>query len=564
MLEKDISFNKAYKYKAEIHLADIGSKLSGTLEFSDNKLPVFTTGSVFDINTKELESLKSFRNKVECITDGYTFTLFDYDILGNSLYPKYISRGNSDDTFTSVEILLTGFSTWFNQKKGLDFETDENKIIKNLHQSKFSEKINIDGEKYLIKSNLCYQTKRLEKQNFLITEYTSIIIESQNKNISCEFANEISHKIRILFSLLLGYNLSFENVWLLSEKKRRVPFYFCHPGEEKDPFEHNLECTLLPQYIDNNLWHTIFSNFFSTKSFDKIWARLPFMFSYQGAWEYELLGYISLLDAYSSEFTDKKRKKLPRSKYRLIQNDLLNVIKKHEGELGSDFSSVLDSFSTAISGIRNTNLPTFKEKFYALVESIDSRVYSTIDLSDEQFMHIKKLRDLSAHGQPVITLNPRSINYEFIVRDKIRLLLTYLYYRDLGIDSEIFALSLRRTSNKVVRNADINNLSRDRIVGDIPEYVIDEENFKKFPDRNWLNIVINYSESTGIYSINDLLTNSLNNDWLRNTDRKYNTTTDYVKSRLEQFISVEYISRVYLLCNDKSRELHGICLVTTE
>ena len=124
------------------------------------------------------------------------------------------------------------------------------------------------------------------------------------------------------------------------------------------------------------------------------------MFSYQGAWEYELLGYISLLDAYSSEFSEKKRKKLPRSKYRLIKDDLLNVIKHHGRELDSEYSSVLESFKAAISGIRNTNLPTFKEKFYALVETIDPNVYSTIDLSEEQFTHIKKLRDLSAHGQP--------------------------------------------------------------------------------------------------------------------------------------------------------------------
>ena len=144
------------------------------------------------------------------------------------------------------------------------------------------------------------------------------------------------------------------------------------------------------------------------------------------------------------------------------------------------------------------------------------------------------------------------------------MLLTYLYYRDLGIDAEIFSLSLRRTTNKVVRNAKIDNFSRDRIIGDIPEYEIDEENFKKFPDKNKSNIVINYSKDTEIYSIDDSLTNALNDDWLKNTDREYNTTTDYVKSRLDQFISVEYIPRVYLLCNDENRELHGICLVTIE
>ena len=88
MLEKDISFNKGYEYKAEIVLADIDSKLSGTLKFSDNKLPVFITDSIFDISTKELETVKKHREKIECIADGYTFTLFDVDILGNSYTPN--------------------------------------------------------------------------------------------------------------------------------------------------------------------------------------------------------------------------------------------------------------------------------------------------------------------------------------------------------------------------------------------------------------------------------------------------------------------------------------------
>jgi len=564
-LEKDISFHKGYEYKSKIYLADIDSYLNGTLKFSSSNLAVFTSNSIFDMSTKEFESIKRNREKIECNADGYTFTLIDIEIQGNSLYPKYLARSNRIDNITSVEILLTGFSTWFNQKKESNFEIDGSKIIKNLHESKFSEVLNIDGEKYLIESNLCYQTKRVEKQNYLITEYTSIIVESQGSSISCELANKISQRIRILFSLLLGYNLTFENVWLLSEKKRRIPFYFCHVGEEKDPFEHDLECTLLPQYIDSKQqWYTIFNNFFSNKKFDKIWARLPFIFVFRGAWEYELLGYISLLDAYCSEFADKNRNKLPLLKYKEIKDEFLEIIGTHKNELGSEFSSVFESFESAISGIRNTNLPTFKEKFSALISTIDPRINRVIDLSEEQFSHIKKLRDLCAHGQPVITLNSTNINYEFIVRDKIRLLLTYFYYRNLGLDEETFALSLRGTTNKVVRNANINKFARDQIIGDIPKYKVDEKNFKKIPAKNSSNIVIRYSKSSNFYFVDDLLSNDLTDDCLRSTDRVYSTTTDYVKSRLNKFISVEYISRIYLLSNDSYRELHGICLVTIE
>jgi hypothetical protein len=313
MIENDISFSKFYEYRASINIPEINSEISGTLSFSDGKPSAFKTDSVFDLSSAEFEFLKQNpTTPLKCFAEGSYFTLFDIDISGNVLYPNFIEKNDQFEALNSIEILLSGFSTWLNEtKRTFNFESEKNKIIKNLHDCKFSEEIIINKKVYTIESSLCYETNRLEKQNYLITEYTTITVKSINENIDHKSAQDIAYKIKNLFSLLLGYELNFENIWVQSNKNKRIPFYFCHQSESKDPFDNSFDCLLSAQYIDeNDLWGSIIANFFSNQNFEKFWRRLPFLFSFKGVWEYEVLAYISLLDAYCSNLANKNRKKL--------------------------------------------------------------------------------------------------------------------------------------------------------------------------------------------------------------------------------------------------------------
>ena len=567
MIEKDISCHRSYEYGAYVIAGKKNEKLQGTLKFSNGAPPSFRTNTNFDISSKEVDFLRDNKEVITCVTDieSFRFILLNSRFSYNVIYPESLIKGDKIGQILSVEILLNGFSTWINPKRKLEFEVSDDEDIKNLHDCKISEEVNINSRRYLIESNLCLETKRVEKQDCLITEYTTITVKSLNGFIKHEFAQEVAHKIRILFSLLLGFQLSFENIWLNTDRAERIPFYFPCSGDKNDPFEHYLECTLLPQHLSNKkLWNPVLNNFFANKLFEQIWSRLPFMFSYKGAWEYELLGCISLLDACCSEFVDKSRKKLSKNKYKEIISDLLLVLDKHQVKLGCECSSILESFKATVSNIRNTNLPTFKEKFHALTETIEPEVLEMISLSEEQFDHVKSIRDKAAHGRTPRLFKEDDLNYEFIVRDKIKLLLTYLFYRDFGIDAVTFSSTLRETINKTVQNAYINKFARDKIIGGVPFYEVEKGDFDEVSNKNNGSLVIYHSTHKKTYSVNFELSQSIKNEWYDEKSKEYRCVVDFIKSKIDSYVSVEYVSRLYLICSDKNKEIYGACLITTE
>ena len=562
MIKKDISYHKRYEYNA--NLSTMNKEFQGTLEFSGDSIPSFATDSILDVSCEYFEELKK-SGKITCSADGEIYTLFNVDSLGNILYPEYLIKGEDKGSVTAVEILLTGFSTWINQKTSFDFESNENQIIKHLHDYKISENVFIGGREYSIESNLCYQTKRLEKQNYLISEYTTIIVKPIDGDLSYDFVKQISSDIRILFSLIIGYNLAFENIWIKSSDNHRIPFYFLHQGEESDPFENDIECTLMPQHISKkNLWAQVIQNYFSKNIFDLIWSRLPFLLSFKGAWEYELLGYVSLLDAYCSEYAEKNRNKLNKRKFKEIKSDLLRVLSEHQTESDPISNSVFESIRSSVENIKNTNLQTLKEKFHALKGTVEPAILDVIALSDSHFDHIKKLRNQAAHGVTVTPKEKSNLYYEFAIRDKIKLLLTYFLYRDLGIDDLTFTSTLRSTTNRTVRNAFINSFARDKLIGDTPFYEVKKEEFKSVSSRSRHNLVLVHSKSSDLYTIDFNLTDKVENDWYSERYKEYKSVMDFLKSLATEHISVDYISHSYITCSEQHQELHGTCLITIE
>lgn len=105
---------------------------------------------------------------------------------------------------------------------------------------------------------------------------------------------------------MLGFDLSIKKTWIVSDDvKHIIPLYFYAPSKSAQPFEHPHECLIYSsQLLNNDDWAKILTSAFNNvnPSISDFWVRLVSMFSYKGFWEYEILGVVSLLDAYSKNY----------------------------------------------------------------------------------------------------------------------------------------------------------------------------------------------------------------------------------------------------------------------
>lgn len=569
MNEKGIIFSEAFEARVKLSIESAERELHAVLKIKENKLPLLDFDCFSSEYNGSLELSESEKQKIKCKSELKTYTLINCETNGDIIYPRYIIEGDTDDNFNGIEISLSGFSTWFDQYT--HFKITESEIKKKIPDNKFDEIVTINDERYQISSNYCCNIKNVEKRNFIVSEYTTIKLLKLNGCVSACEAEELSHEIRRLFSLLLALPLSIEYIWLIDkDSDSRRPFYFASTGGTKvDPFNSPRESFIHPMMIfKNSMWSEVFNSYFSPptrKSFQTIWSRLPSLFSYAGAWEYELLGHVSILDSYCDFYSKKKGKKLKSADYKELKKSLIDMIDQYSKKLDNDYFDVLESFKNGVNAIGNTSIPTFKEKFYCLLSGIDDDIRSVISFSNEEFAAIKNIRDAAAHGMPVETRDGRNLSFEFAIKDKLLVLLMYLVYRDFGFSSVDFCICLNETFSKFVLNADINSIKRDKLIGSVPFYELDEKNFFEASKSKKIHLGIDYFENENIYQYNSEVTGDMW-DWLTNRDNAHRNLLDHVREKMTgtEFSNMEYIPKAYLFYGDEYLDISGVCLITYE
>jgi hypothetical protein len=377
----------------------------------------------------------------------------------------------------------------------------------------------------------------------------------------------LSHDIRQLFSLLTALPLSIEYVWFIDkeEGRGRKSFYFCTISGRK-PFEYPHESLIHPSLIfENNSWGKVFNNYFSQNNFKEIWYRLPSLFSYEGIWDYELLGYVSILDSYCQGYASKKSKKLNKKNYNNLKKRLITIIDDYSAEIGNNYDNVMESFRSGIECIKNTDLPTFKEQFESMMEDINIGFRKVINFSLDEFRIIKRIRDLAAHGQKIDTQDDKDISFEYRIMDKLRILLMYLVHRDFGFSAIDFSKFTMRSSNKFIRNAEINIMERDRLSGEVPFYSVDEDSFRSASDTNCFYVGLKYFRYVDTYKFSHSVTNE-SQSWLLPINKEHRNLVEHIKECFidTDIVDIEFISRAYLIWKDKTIKLSGVCMVSYE
>jgi hypothetical protein len=567
MTRKGINLLDDFDVRLKMNDETTGKEQYGTLRIRKGMFPVLELEDILSVINGDIELIYSDKKEIKGKSGIDEYTLTCCDRTGHFIYPRYVIEGENNESIHGVEIYLTGFSSWFS--KNIGFIIDDNEIKKDIPKEKFEEKVNIKGSDYWISSNYCCSVKKVEKRDFLVSEYTTIKVLKVNGSLTTLDVEEIAHEIMQLFSLLLGLPLSIEYAWLLvGDKASRLPFYFCCVGDKEEPFKYAHECLVQSGMLfSHGLWKDILQGYFSPlarKRFNEIWSRLPSLYSYGGAWEYKFLGYVSILDAYCNLHSEKSRNKLKSFDYQSIRDDLLMVIEKHKDNLGPDCGQIMKSFRVGIKGIKNTDLPTFKEKYIAMMSGADEDVKAMINFSEAEFTVIKRIRDCAAHGKPIKTRNEMNMSFEFRVIDKLLVLLMYFVYRDFGFSASDYARALKTTFSSYVRNAEINSFERDKLTGIVPMFLVDNNCFDEAINSKSSHVGIEYFESEGRYEFSERITREIHEGWMHKSNKIHRNMTEHIKNFLKNTssTSVEYIGQVYLICGERNHELNSVCLVT--
>lgn len=564
---KGFTFSDDFKARVKLNHGRAENDIYATLEIRKNKLPLLTLDSSSELKNW-LPFVNADKHEIKCKSEIKDYTLLDCDLAGEYVYPRFIIEGNVDHV-NGVEVSLSGFSAWFDQDT--HFQITDSKITKDIPSKRFNEKVFIDGSEYEISSNYCCTIRNLKKKDFLVSEYTTVKIVRLNGDISIYEAEELAHDIRKIFSLLLALPLSIEHAWILEKDNGiRKPFYFIYTGSNSEPFEYAIESLVGPaELFKNNMWCRIFESYYSSptkEQFKDIWSRLTALYSYRGIWEYQFLGYVSVLDAYSGRYVEKKREKLGTDDYASITKELLAVIDRYRVNIDGAYFNVLDSFKNGVESIKNTDMPTFKEKFNCVLSSMGEDIKDVINFTQDEFSVIKKIRDLAAHGQPFEPKNGRDVTFESRIKDKLLVLLMYLVYRDFGFSSVDFARALKSTFSEFVRNAEINSMKRDKLTGLVPFYEVNRDNFQEASKTRKFYIGLMYFKSKNIYRYSASVTDEIQNNWISNINKVHRNLVDHIKEKIPSLgvLNIEFISQAYLVCGDDRLNISGICLVTYE
>lgn len=551
--------------------ASIGSieNIDCTLNIANNSFPSLEIENAF-FNMEMRKYFQTPPKTITCTSQHNFFTLYNNKSTGSSFIPEFIVHGRETKNFNGIDISLSGLYSFFDGYS--NFEIEDSCICKNITDLFVETQFYIDSDLYYFSVAHAYSCSK-EIDTTTLIEDAIVRVRRDRGSISLDEVKNIVKKIRILFSLLLGFDLSIKKTWLVSSDEKSInPFYFYAPSKPAQPFKHPHDCFIYSaQLLNNDDWSKILTCTFNnmSSSISEFWVRLVSMFSYKGFWEYEILGVVSLLDAYSKNYhkinTDKK---MPAGHFKKIKKQIKDILLEYKNGLPSDsnkssFCEVIDNIETQISYIKNTNAQDFKSILNLLMENISVNIKKLIDFKNVDFDIIIKIRNLAAHGSPINDSIMENLQQVMIIKEKIKFFLLYIFFTSIGFSDVDFIRLCRNTFNKIKLGAHLDSYVLNVTYGNGVAIDIDVENMDKAKQKSTVNATIMLHVKSNRYEINNEYLNEIIDSILTTNRDKYFNIIDLIYEEFinDEIFSVEYLPSVFLCCENEKIELHGAYLI---
>ncbi|WP_320534409.1 HEPN domain-containing protein [Robbsia andropogonis] len=272
---------------------------------------------------------------------------------------------------------------------------------------------------------------------------------------------------------------------------------------------------------------------------------------YEGFWEYNALGYVSLLDSYVSHNPPKKAVRPPRPDK---MRELHDVLDRFAPPLDQKvLTDVLDAVRNTFSYAQEAKFP---EKYTAAIASTDADIVKIINLSDENFRLVKKMRDKVAHAD-ALELDVGELQQIHIVVSKIELLLTYWAYLDFGLSKDDFLKGIRSPFTRLRRHAQINEMHLARVTGSAEFFSVGAASFEDLSSRNPSAVFTCFTIGPDReIAFSDYFT-QMHKDWHLGR-HKGKFTADQIFGVTPD--AVRHVGHMYIECGERTLEFHSAYL----
>lgn len=559
VFSKFIDYHDDYKVDVEVKIKDApNGVIKGLLTFGGGQSATLSTKELFDY--KYLKDATTIR----CHCDSFYYLLVNCNFNGFGYRSEYLIRSSTKakKEFKTINVLLKGFTEWVIGSKSISWSDDGSAFSYTRENKRFNLDIeNYDGIKLRISSDY-----RMDSPNRIagleVKEYCVISIENLSGTFAPEKVKDVVMGVRRVFSILTAFPLDIQIIYDSSERNDKS-IYFAATQSSSKPVDYYHKTLYRYDYLFSTAGiNTALNNYFSKdkKKFDAAWGRLYGLLDYRGFWENKLLLAVSLLDKASSDRAKQVSKDVrENSPFKTMRKELYSILDKYALECDSKHEEIFKNLKEQISSVKYQKLYSFEQKYGYLMQFIGPEISEVIDLSENGFTILKKLRNFLAHGDSPPNDNRKDISAEMILVNKVTLLLFYLAQKDLGFRDSEFLGMLQSSMSAIVQGAEVNQtVLKASTLTAIPVKV-SKTTMGQLSASKAHNLVLRYSAKTGNYIFERDLSKKLNVGFFSKSEAgkgKINSIQELLFSFCDpQLINtISYVSPVIFI-TDQTRQL---------
>ncbi|WP_146129396.1 hypothetical protein [Burkholderia gladioli] len=461
-MNPDIIFVQDYSYSVTATHTSFGILGDGRLTFGPGKGAILQFG-LSNLKLTERQTLDEVHAVAE---DGQHFTLLDCQFEQLFLSCEYVISTETADAFVLAEVEVLDISPWF-----FGFQSIQGKPGAKVEW--INAPAEISASLTLVDGNLI--VKAYPSTSIGQTDDGYLIKDSVIFSIECAAALSISTMRRYatdllaLLSILLGTPVSISSVRVKSDNDRSgyafFPYYDSTSVSGTGVRKKESHDYFIKKRIFEANWQEILRNFFSSELRDPIWLRLSGMKRYNDFWEYKVLGYVTLWEAYVSSQTQNLGKKAIAMPTKAVKR----FYEKLDMNKLSLTSEQVRGVKDLVGSVFQTREYTLQEKTEIVISQADPDIVKIINLSLGDFIRLRKIRDEIAHGD-VVTISSDEYPFLVILIKKLTLLLTYFSFIDFGLKKSDFLACLHSPWSRMVRGASVDEAHLDKVMG-VAEFI---------------------------------------------------------------------------------------------
>lgn len=438
---------------------DVGDIGHGKLTFGYSCSATFSIDGLAPII--QLNEAQLAEGLVAAAEDGTNWSLFGCKGHGRSLLIDFVAEhGINAAKIQRFEVRYTDVSDWFFSQMRIDDELGV-KLTWNSMPDKLVAVVSQSDLNFKCESEYIATLVRQGEDRNLHQHFEFFFTATLDRFTLLE-VRDLARRFSQLLSLLLVHPCSIVSIDVSPDCKHSGRLYY---GMSKSP-PPSAQSTDDPDLVAwrtfftskndvDGSWDTVVKKFFQSKHRDVVWARLAGMLTFEGFWEYRILGYVTLLDDYVSKDFKAGPPVQPTDRLKELETALAAVKRKlTKAQAVAVMSAAAQIFAST---------GTFASKFDALMASLDQDVVKVISFTSADFKRIKKLRDQVAHAL-AISYESSDLTPMLAIMNRLTLLLTYLFFLEVGLDKDVFFRCLDRPRNQLRMVSNIDEVHLHRIL----------------------------------------------------------------------------------------------------